>query len=59
MGKAWRAMIEIAPVRLLADDPIYEVLPSHLELLTSRGFSYQVVTARSRPKEKRRHASSD
>ncbi len=36
-GKAWRAMIEVAPVRLVADDPIYEVLPAHLELLTERG----------------------
>lgn len=42
-GKAWRAMIEVAPVRLVADDPIYEVLPAHLELLSSRGFSFEVV----------------
>jgi hypothetical protein len=58
-GKAWRAMIEIAPVRLVADDPIYEVLPAHLELLTSRGLSYQVVTTRTGRKEKRRRASPD
>ncbi len=58
-GKAWRAMIEMAPVRLVANDPIYEVLPAHLELLTARGFSYQVVTPRAGRKEKRRHASSD
>jgi hypothetical protein len=36
-------MIEVAPVRLIADDPVYEVLPVHLELLTARGFTYQVV----------------
>ena len=30
-AKAWRAMIEVAPVRLIADDPVYEVLPAHLE----------------------------
>ena len=42
-GKAWRAMIEIAPVRLIADDPIYEVLPAHLELLAARGFQYEIV----------------
>ena len=35
-GKASRAMIEIAPVRLVADNPVYEVLPAHLELLTAR-----------------------
>jgi hypothetical protein len=42
-AKAWRAMIELAPVRLVADDPMYEVLPAHLELLTSRGFAYEVM----------------
>jgi len=42
-GKAWRAMIEVAPVRLIADDPIYEVLPAHVELLASRGFTYEIV----------------
>jgi len=42
-AKAWRAMIEVAPVRLIADDPIYEVLPAHLELLTARGLRYEVV----------------
>jgi len=44
-AKAWRAMIEVAPVRLVAADPIYEVLPAHLELLAARGFSYEVVRA--------------
>jgi hypothetical protein len=47
-GKAWRAMIEIAPVRLVADDPIYEVLPAHLEVLNSRGFAYEVTCTRKR-----------
>jgi hypothetical protein len=42
-GKAWRVMIEVAPVRLVADDPIYEVLPAHLEALAARGLSYEVV----------------
>jgi hypothetical protein len=42
-AKAWRAMIEIAPVRLVADDPVYVVLPAHLDLLTARGFTYEVV----------------
>lgn len=42
-GKAWRAMIEVAPIRLVADDPMYEVLPVHLEILEARGFPYEVV----------------
>ena len=42
-AKAWRAMIEIAPVRLIRDDPVYEVLPAHLELLTASGFADEVV----------------
>jgi hypothetical protein len=58
-GKAWRAMIEIAPVRLVASDPIYEVLPAHLELLNARGFSYEVVRPAPSQKEKRRRAASD
>jgi hypothetical protein len=58
-GKAWRALIEIAPVRLVADDPIYEVLPAHLEVLNSLGFSYEVVTAPSARKEKRRQGTAD
>jgi hypothetical protein len=49
--KAWRAMIEIGPVRLIADDPLYEVLPAHLELLTSRGFTYDVVPSRPRRRQ--------
>jgi hypothetical protein len=58
-GKAWRAMIEIAPVRLVSPEPIYEVLPAHLELLNSRGFSFEVVPPRQGSKEKRRHGTSD
>jgi len=58
-GKAWRTMIEIAPVRLVADDPIYEVLPAHLEALNSRGFTYEVVSTRPPHKEKRRHGTAD
>jgi hypothetical protein len=58
-GKAWRAMIEVAPVRLIADDPVYEVLPAHLELLDSRGFSYEVVVPQAGRKEKRRRATPD
>jgi hypothetical protein len=46
-GKAWRAMNEFAPVRLVAADPIYEVMPQHLELLDSRGLTYEMVPARS------------
>ena len=45
-AKAWRAMIEIGSVRLIRDDPVYVVEPAHLELLTRRGFNYEVVSAR-------------
>jgi hypothetical protein len=45
-AKAWRAMIEVAPVRLIRDDPIYEVLPAHLDTLTARGLTYEVVSMR-------------
>ena len=58
-AKAWRAMIEIAPVRLMRDDPVYEVLPAHLEVLTARGFTFEVVPPRTRRAEKRRHDSAD
>jgi len=47
-AKAWRAMIEVAPVRLAGDDPVYEVLPAHLKVLTARGFAYEVVPLRQR-----------
>ncbi len=58
-GNAWRAMIEIGPVRLIADDPIYEVLPAHLELLNARGFQYEVVHKQPRRQEKRGHGKAN
>lgn len=58
-AKAWRAMIEVAPVRLIGSDPVYEVLPEHLEALTARGFNYEVVPARPRAQENRRHGTAD
>jgi len=57
-GKAWRAMIEVAPVRLVADDPVYEVLPAHLEQLSARGFSHEIVQGQTHRLEKRRHGQS-
>jgi hypothetical protein len=57
-AKAWRAMIEIAPVRLIRDDPVYEVLPVHLEVLTAAGFAYEVVPSRPPRTEKRREDTS-
>ncbi len=58
-GKAWRAMIEAGPIRLVTDDPIYEVLPIHLEILRERGFSYEVVRHRADGKKGRRNAAAD
>ena len=58
-AKAWRAMIEVAPVRLIRDDPVYEVLPAHLEVLTARGFTYEVIPVRPRRTEKRHHGTAD
>lgn len=58
-GKAWRAMLEVAPVRLVADEPIYEVLPAHLELLNARGFTYEVIAQPTGRKEQRRRATPD
>ncbi len=57
-AKAWRAMIELAPIRLVSKEPIYEVLPAHLELLASRGISYEIVGPPSSRQEIRRRASS-
>jgi hypothetical protein len=54
-AEAWRAMIEVAPVRLVAKDPVYEVCPAHLEVLTARGITYEVLKL---PQEKRRRATS-
>ena len=58
-GKAWRAMIEIAPVRLIADDPLYEVLPAHIDVLTARGLTYEIVKSHHPKPEKRRHGTAD
>jgi hypothetical protein len=58
-AKAWRAMIEVAPVRLIRDDPIFEVLPAHLDVLSARGFTYETVRLQSRRPEKRRHGTAD
>lgn len=52
-------MIELAPGRLVADDPIYEVLPGHLELLAARGFQYEVMPPQRREAEKRRRGTAD
>jgi hypothetical protein len=45
-AKAWRAMIEFAPVQLIRDDPVYKVLPVNLEVLTAAGFAYEVAPSR-------------
>ncbi len=63
-GDAWGALIEIAPIRLIAKDPICEVMPAHLELLQSRRIPIEIVqqTAQSSKKtdpEKRRRAQAD
>ena len=58
-GKAWRAMIAIAPVRLVAKDPIYEVWPAHLDLLNARGFTYEVVVPHPGRQENPRRATSN
>ena len=57
-GKAWRAMIEIAPVRLVAPDPVYEVLPAHVALLAAHGVKYEVVRPVPARKPRPRRASS-
>jgi hypothetical protein len=57
-GKAWRAMIEIAPVRLVTADPIYEVLPAHVELLAAQGVAYELVRPETLRKKSPRRASS-
>ena len=57
-GKAWRAMIEIGPISLIAKDPIYEVLPAHIEMLKARGFSYEIVESIPGRQESLRRASS-
>lgn len=57
-AKARRAMIEIAPVRLIRDDPVYEVLPAHLKALTAAGFGSEVVPPRPLRAEKRRDGTT-
>lgn len=57
-GKAWRAMIEIGPIRLIAPDPVYEVLPAHLDLLKSLQLSYKIVKPKPMGHERRRHGIS-
>jgi hypothetical protein len=52
-------MIELAPVRLVSKEPVYEVYPAHLELLAARGIPYEVVTLPSRGQERRRRATPD
>jgi len=56
-GKAWRAMIEIAPVRLVTADPVYEVQPAHIEFLAAHGFAYEVVQPLPARKSRPRRAS--
>lgn len=58
-GKAWRAMVAIAPVRLIADDPIYEILPAHLDVLEASGFQYEVLKPKTDNKRDRRHGKAD
>ena len=57
-ARAWRAMIEVAPIRLVSKDPVYEVCPAHLEVLTARRIAYEVVKQAPAPSEKRRRATS-
>jgi hypothetical protein len=58
-SKAWRALIEVAPIRLVAKDPIYEVTPAHVELLIARGIPYEIVGPSSHRREQRRRATPD
>jgi hypothetical protein len=57
-GKAWRAMVEIAPVRLVAPDPIYEVLPAHLEVLKARAIRFERVDSKPAVKARGRNAKA-
>jgi hypothetical protein len=58
-GKAWRAMIEIGPITLIAKDPIYEVMPAHLELLKARSIPFEIVEPNPGRQETRSRASSN
>ena len=42
-GKAWRALIEVGPIRLVENDPVYEVLPAHLEVLKAQRIPFEVI----------------
>jgi len=57
-GKAWRAMVEIAPVTLIAHDPIYVVEPVHLALLVAMGIRFEVIHSRRIPIGRRRRPKS-
>ncbi|HEV3447447.1 MAG TPA: hypothetical protein VG099_22590 [Gemmataceae bacterium] len=57
-AKAWRAMIDVAPIRLVSKEPVYEVLPAHLELLSARGIPFEVVGPPLDPQESQRRATS-
>ena len=58
-AKAWRVMVEVAPVRLVRDDPVYEVEPEHLELLTRCGVSYEILPRLNHQRESRRNGTAD
>jgi hypothetical protein len=58
-AKAWREMIDIGPVTLIAPDPVYVVLPAHMEMLTKRGYPFELVTTRPRRARNRRHRTAD
>jgi hypothetical protein len=55
--KAWRAMIEVGPIRLVSKEPVYEVLPAHLELLAKHGIPHELISF-SRCRRKNRRAKS-
>jgi hypothetical protein len=57
-AKDWRAMIDVAPIRLVSKEPVYEVLPAHLELLSARGIPFEVVGLPLGPQESQRRATS-
>ncbi|GEM_PF-6377630 len=57
-GKAMLAMTAIAPIRVIAKDPLVEVMPAHLELLAAQGIAYEVIPPSER-NTKRRHAASN
>ena len=58
-SKAWRAMVKVGPVRLIASDPIFEVFPFHLDVLNARGFTYEVIPSKARRRDQQRHGKAD